>query len=135
MVMKRLPTILLLAVCAALVVLRVALCLSCAGCAAQKAMQTEPLPEPASKVSEHEQALQQMEAELESTLQVAAKPECPRVCELGGNICKLAQKICQIANRNPHHENLKERCKDARRRCETAHQKVSEHCECSVHGK
>ena len=110
----------------------VVLCLFCAGCAAQKAMQTEVLPEPASKIAEYEQTMQVIETELEQSLQVAARPECPRVCELSGNICKLAQKICDIASRNPQHENLKERCKDARLRCQTAHQKVSEHCECSA---
>jgi len=108
------------------------LCLSCAGCAAQKAMQTEPLLDPAPKVAEYEQAMQQIEAELERSLQVAARPECPRVCELGGTICKLAQKICQIANRNPQHESLKARCQDARARCEAAQRKVSEHCECTT---
>lgn len=108
------------------------LCLSCAGCAAQKAMQTESMPDPASTVTQHEQTMQQIETELEQSLQAAARPECPRVCELGGIICKLAQKICRIANRNPQHESLKARCQDARVRCETAHRKVSEHCECSA---
>jgi hypothetical protein len=110
----------------------IVLCISCAGCAAQKAMQAEPPPVPAARVLEYQQALQQNEAELESALQVAARPECPRVCELGGNICKLAQKICDIANRNPGHPDLKGRCRDARARCEAAHQKVSEHCECTA---
>ena len=113
-------------------IIAIALCVSCAGCAAQKAMQTEPAPEPAARITLIEQDIQQIEAELEQSLQVAAKPECPRVCELGGNICKLAQKICDIASRNPQHESLKDRCEDARLRCQTAHQKVSEHCECSA---
>ena len=115
-------------------IIAIALCVSCAGCAAQKAMQTEPAPEPepAARITLIEQDMQQIEAELEQSLQVAAKPECPRVCELGGNICKLAQKICDIASRNPQHEDLKVRCKDARARCEAAQRKVSEHCECST---
>jgi len=113
-------------------ILAVSICLACTGCAAQKAVQTEPahVPEPAARITLLEKDIQQFEAELEQDLQVAAKPECPRVCELGGNICKLAQKICDIASRNPQHQNLKDRCKDARLRCKTAHQKVSEHCEC-----
>ena len=113
-------------------ILAVAMCLACAGCAAQKAMQTEPVYGPDYQITQIEKDIQQIEAELEQDLQVAAKPECPRVCELGGNICKLAQKICDIASRNPQHESLKDRCKDARLRCQTAHQKVSEHCECSA---
>jgi hypothetical protein len=110
----------------------VALCICCAGCAAQKAVQTAPVDGPDYQITQIEKDIQQIEAELEQDLQVAAKPECPRVCELGGNICKLAQKICDIASRNPQHESLKDRCKDARLRCQTAHQKVSEHCECSA---
>jgi hypothetical protein len=115
-------------------VLAVTMCLACAGCAAQKAAYTEPAPEPepAARITLLEKNIQQIEAQLEQDLQAAARPECPRVCELGGNICKLAQKICDIASRNPQHENLKDRCKDARLRCQTAHQKVSEHCECSA---
>jgi hypothetical protein len=113
-------------------ILAVTMCLACAGCAAQKAMQTAPVEGPESRITRIEQEMQQIEAELEQDLQAAARPECPRACELGGNICKLAQKICDIASRNPQHENLKDRCKDARRRCQAAHQKVSEHCECSA---
>jgi uncharacterized coiled-coil DUF342 family protein len=115
-------------------VLAIAMCLTCAGCAARKAVPTAPVGEPDYQITQIERDIRQIEAELEQTLQVAARPDCPRVCELGGNICKLAQKICDIASRNPQHQNLKDRCKDARRSCEAAHQKVSEHCECSARG-
>ncbi len=113
-------------------ILVIAACLTCAGCAARKALPTAPAGEPDNQITQIENDIRQIEAELEQSLQVAARPECPRVCELGGNICKLAQKICDIASRNPQHRNLKDRCRDARLRCQTAHQKVSEHCECSV---
>ena len=102
------------------------------GCAAPYAIKAPMASEDPARISEYETAMQQAEAELDQTLQVAARPECPRVCELQGNICKLAQKICNIASRNPQFEDLKKRCQDARMRCEAAQRKVAEHCECTT---
>ena len=78
-------------------------------------------------VTDTEQQLRQLAAELDALSAQATPPGCERVTVLRDNICTLADRICRLAERYPQETTLRPRCTDARQRCgraaETAKQR------------
>lgn len=104
-------------------------CLSLAGCAAQQKSLDAAAPQD-EELAALENAIQRHAAELEATLAAAPAPDCPRLCELQGNICRLAEKICEIAARHSHRPDLAGRCENARKSCDSARSRLIAACAC-----
>ena len=68
-------------------------------------------------VTDTEQELRRLAAELDALSAQAAPPGCERVTVLRDNICTLAERICHLADRYPEETTLRPRCTDAGRRC------------------
>ena len=68
-------------------------------------------------VTDTEQELRRLAAELDALSAQAAPPGCERVTVLRDNICTLADRICRLADRYPEEATLRPRCADARQRC------------------
>lgn len=78
-------------------------------------------------VTDTEQQLRRLAAELDALSAQATPHGCERVTVLRDNICTLADRICHLADRYPEEPTLRPRCADARQRCgraaETAKQR------------
>jgi len=68
-------------------------------------------------VTDTEQELKRLAAELDVLSVEAAPSGCARVTVLRDNICTLAERICRLAEQYPGELTLPPRCKDARHRC------------------
>jgi hypothetical protein len=59
-------------------------------------------------------------------------PDCPRGCELAGQICELTDRICLLSSRHEGEADLATRCTAARQRCQRARERVAAVCSCST---
>lgn len=68
-------------------------------------------------VTDTEQQLRRLAAELDALSAQAAPPGCERVTALRDTICSLADRICRLTDQYPEEKTLRPRCTDARQRC------------------
>ena len=102
---------------------------ACAG--PHPSMVAEPTGTDSAAARADEQRAEQLERVLSELSAASAPPDCPRVCDLVGQICDLSLHICAISGRHRDDAELAARCAAGERRCRRARERAPSVCACT----